>query len=163
MVMGVFSRALCEKSLCQSLNNRSYICISSQIMKDRDRYYSELEDNNKNLDVDSWLAWFANTILLSVKESEEICNHVLFKTRMFDRINDKINERQKKVILRMFEEGPKGFEGGLSAENYITITKTSRQTATRDLNHLMGVGALNRTGEGKGTRYWLNKNEKEIF
>lgn len=37
----------------------------------------------------------------------------------------------------MFREGTAGFKGGLSAENYIAIAKTSRATATRDLQDLV--------------------------
>ena len=48
-----------------------------------------------------------------------------------------------------------GFEGGLSAENYISITGTSRATATRDLQDLIEKGALTRTGELRHTRYHL--------
>ena len=47
----------------------------------------------------------------------------------------------------MFREGLNGFKGGLSAENYISITGTSRATATRDLAKLVQLGALVRTGE----------------
>lgn len=43
----------------------------------------------------------------------------------------RFNERQSKVIARMFREGIDGFKGGLSAENHIKIRKTSRATATR--------------------------------
>jgi Fic family protein len=56
----------------------------------------------------------------------------------------------------MFAEGPAGFKGGLSAENYISITKTTRATATRDLNDLVEKGALIKTGELRYTRYRLN-------
>jgi Fic family protein len=49
-----------------------------------------------------------------------------------------------------------GFKGGLSAENYISITDTSRATATRDLQGLVDIGIFIKTGELKGTRYWLN-------
>jgi predicted HTH transcriptional regulator len=42
-----------------------------------------------------------------------------------------------------------------SAENYIAITRTSRATATRDLQDLVAKGALVRTGERKHTRYAL--------
>jgi Fic family protein len=56
----------------------------------------------------------------------------------------------------MFREGPEGFKGGLSAENYLSITDTSRATATRDLLDLVVTGALTRTGERRYTRYWLN-------
>lgn len=45
---------------------------------------------------------------------------------------------------------------GLSAENYIAITKTTRATATRDLADLVKKGALIKTGELRHTRYRLN-------
>ncbi len=38
---------------------------------------------------------------------------------MLNALSNEINPRQMKVLLRMFEEGPSGFQGGLSAENYI--------------------------------------------
>jgi Fic family protein len=66
-----------------------------------------------------------------------------------------LNPRQEKVLLRMFEEGPGGFKGGMSAEKYIRITKVSRATATRDLQHLVEKGAFIRHGELKHTRYFL--------
>jgi Fic family protein len=56
----------------------------------------------------------------------------------------------------MFREGIDGFKGGLSAENYISIAKTSRATATRDLQALVAMGALTRSGELRHTRYQLN-------
>jgi Fic family protein len=56
----------------------------------------------------------------------------------------------------MFREGHTGFKGGLSAENYLKITGTSRATATRDLQDLVEKDALKRTGERRHTRYWLN-------
>lgn len=51
---------------------------------------------------------------------------------------------------------PAGFKGGWSAEKYISITKTSRATATRDLSNLVERGVLVKTGELRHTRYWLN-------
>jgi Fic family protein len=56
----------------------------------------------------------------------------------------------------MFREGIDGFKGGLSAESYISISKTSRATATRDLQDLLQKGALTKTGELRHTRYFLN-------
>ena len=56
----------------------------------------------------------------------------------------------------MFREGLEEFKGGLSAENYLTITNTSRATATRDLQGLVELGALRKTGELKHTPYWLS-------
>jgi Fic family protein len=56
----------------------------------------------------------------------------------------------------MFREGIDGFKGGLSAENYIGITRASRATATRDLQDLVAKGGLARTGERRHTRYHLD-------
>ncbi len=88
--------------------------------------------------------------------------HVAFyiaKTRFHDRLRGKLKPRQEKVIARMFEEGVDGFRGGLSAENYISITKASRATATRDLRDLVASGAFIRSGERRHTRYRLNISE----
>ena len=59
-------------------------------------------------------------------------------------------------VARMFREGIEGFKGGLSAENYIAISQTSRATATRDLQDLVEKGALTKSGELRYTRYFLN-------
>ncbi|MBT5900697.1 MAG: DUF4172 domain-containing protein, partial [Opitutaceae bacterium] len=64
--------------------------------------------------------------------------------------------RQTKAIRRLFEAGPNGFIGGMSAENYLAITKTSRATATRDLSDLLRKNAVTKTGQLKHTRYYLN-------
>jgi Fic family protein len=78
------------------------------------------------------------------------------KARFHERFRGKFNPRQEKIIARMFREGIEGFKGGLSAENYISITKASRATATRDLQELVAIGALTRTGELRYTRYQLD-------
>ena len=45
------------------------------------------------------------------------------KTHMLDHLRDQLNVRQEKALLRMFAEGIDGFAGGLSAQNYRTITE----------------------------------------
>ncbi len=71
-------------------------------------------------------------------------------------------ESQKKVAERIFREGISGFKGGLSAENYMRITGTTASTATRDLQKLVELDALIRTGERKGTRYSLNIHHPSV-
>jgi len=100
--------------------------------------------------------YFAQTILDAQEYSLQLIGFLIAKTRFFDRLKGQFNERQEKAISRMFREGLEGFKGGLSAENYINITKTSRATATRDLHGLVDMGALRRTGERRYTRYTLN-------
>lgn len=81
---------------------------------------------------------------------------VISKVRFFEKFSKRLNPRQEKVLSRMFEAGPDGFEGGMSAKKYQSITKTSKATATRDLQALASMGALKMTGSGRSTRYHLN-------
>ncbi|MCD4718820.1 MAG: hypothetical protein K8S13_03045 [Desulfobacula sp.] len=67
-----------------------------------------------------------------------------------------MNPRQKKAVLRIFKEGPKGFSRGFSAKNYMSIVKTPSATATRDLKGLVNKGIFTKTGKLKSTRYELN-------
>jgi Fic family protein len=78
----------------------------------------------------------------------------------FDRFAALMNERQTKAIRRVFNAGHQGFKGGLSAENYIRIVKTSASRATRDLKDLVDKGILLKTGGLKSTRYWLKLHKK---
>jgi Fic family protein len=49
---------------------------------------------------------------------------------------EQLNDRQIQILRRMLEEGPDGFEGGMNAKKYMTITGASKATATRDLQDL---------------------------
>ncbi len=114
-----------------------------------------LEHSNRRNEITEWLVYFAKTVLDAQEYSQRMLDFLIAKTKFFDRFRGQFNERQEKVIARMFREGPTGFKGGLSAENYIRITGTSRATATRDLQDLVDKQALTRTGSLKSTRYHL--------
>ncbi|MGV8988838.1 MAG: Fic family protein [Cypionkella sp.] len=153
---GRLGRALAEKSLAQSIGQPSLIALSYTIERDRKAYYDQLEQHQKTLDITPWLIWFAETVLKAQDVTLERVAFFITKARFHDPNRLGLNDRQAKAIERMFRAGPDGFTGGLSAENYISITGTSRATATRDLHDLMEKGALIRTGERRHTRYWLN-------
>jgi len=53
----------------------------------------------------------------------------------------------------MLENGTDGFEGGMTAKKYMAITRTSKATATRDMQHLLELGVFNQTGAGRSVRY----------
>ncbi|GGG17286.1 cell division protein Fic [Rhizobium wenxiniae] len=152
---GRIGRALAEKSLAQNIGQPSLISLAFTIEKNRKAYYSELERHQRTLDITDWVIFFSETILDAQRATLERVDFFIKKTKFYDRFQGKLNERQEKVIARIFKEGTAGFEGGLSAENYISITGTSRATATRDLQHLVEIGALTRTGERRHTRYSL--------
>jgi Fic family protein len=153
---GRIGRALAEKSLAQNLSQPSLIALAYTIERKRNDYYAALERNNKEMEITDWLTYFANTVLEAQRNTIKRVDFFVAKAKFYERLRGQLNERQDKVIARMFKEGIDGFKGGLSAENYISISKTSRATATRDLQDLVEKGALSKTGELRHTRYSLN-------
>jgi Fic family protein len=153
---GRIARALAEKSLAQNLGQPSLIALAYTIERKRNDYYLALERNNRELAVDDWMSYFASTVLEAQDNTIKRVEFYVAKAKFYQRFRDRFNERQAKVVARMFREGIDGFKGGLSAEKYINISKTSRATATRDLQDLVENGALTRTGELRHTRYFLN-------
>lgn len=152
---GRIGRALAEKSLAQSLGQPSLIALAWTIERKRNDYYASLERDNKATGITNWLTYFANTILEAQDNTIRRVDFYVAKAKFYQKYRGTLNERQEKVIARIFREGIDGFQGGLSAENYIRITGTSRATATRDLQDLVEKGALTRTGEFRHTRYQL--------
>ena len=153
---GRLGRALAEKSLAQNIGQPSLIALSYTIERDRKTYYDQLEAHQKTAAITDWLVWFAESVIKAQQTTLERVAFFIAKARFYDLHRDQMNDRQAKTTERMFREGPTGFVGGLSAENYIAITGTSRATATRDLHDLVERGMLIRTGERRHTRYWLN-------
>lgn len=159
---GRLGRALAEKSLAQNTGQPSLIALAYSIERERKTYYDLLERHQKTLDVTPWLEWFAETVLTAQQVTLDRVGFFIAKARFYDRHREQLNDRQAKAIERMFREGPDGFKGGLSAENYISITGTSRATATRDLQEMVEIAALTREGERRYTRYWLNLQRDQI-
>ncbi len=152
---GRIGRAVAEKAIAQNIGQPSLTALATQIETNRNSYYDALEAANKRNHITDWLLYFGRVILEAQKTTEAHIQFLIDKAKLYDRLNGQLNERQDKVITRMFREGPDGFRGGLSAENYVSITRTSTATATRDLRELVALGALTKTGKLKGTRYWL--------
>jgi Fic family protein len=157
---GRIARALAEKSLAQNLGQPTLIALAYTIERARKAYYTALEQNNKEIEITDWLAYFAETILAAQANTIKRVDFYVAKAKLYEKLRGQFNERQEKAIARMFREGIDGFKGGLSAENYIAIAKTSRATATRDLQDLVEKGALTKTGELRHTRYHLNLTER---
>ncbi len=152
---GRIGRALSEKALAQSLGEPSLIALAYMIERHRKRYYEMLEASSRKNEITEWLVYFGTTILEAQRVTLERVEFSVAKGKFYERFWGQFNERQEKAIARMFREGIDGFKGGLSAENYISITGASRATATRDLQDLVAKGALTRTGERRHTRYNL--------
>ncbi len=153
---GRIARALAEKAISQCLGQPTLLALSHVINNKHKTYYEMLELGNKRNEITDWLSYFAETVLEAQAFAQRLVDFLIAKVKFFDRFRGQLNERQEKVVLRMFREGPGGFKGGLSAENYLRITGTSRATATRDLNDLVEKGSFVRVGTLKSTRYHLS-------
>ena len=63
------------------------------------------------------------------------------------------NERQRLILTKLLD----GFEGNLTSSKYAKITKTSPDTALRDINDLIEKGILLKANSGgRSTNYLLN-------
>lgn len=153
---GRIGRGLVEKILSQGIGRSVLIAVSKVLEKRKKDYYAALERCNRTLEIEHWVEFFADVVLQAQEESMNLLYFLIEKSKMLTTFSGQLNPRQEKALLRVFAEGPNGFKGGLSAENYIAITKTSRATATRDLTDLVQKGALMKTGDLRHTRYWLN-------
>lgn len=152
---GRIARALSEKALAEANGQATLISLAQTIEATRKDYYHALQATNRHLEIGEWLHYFAKTILTAQTNSLRKFEWLIGKATRFHRLADQLNPRQEKVLDRLYREGPEGFKGGLSAENYIALTQTSRATATRDLQDLVKKAALHKTGTLKHTRYWL--------
>src|SRR5437763_542040 len=153
---GRIGRAIAEKSLAESLGQPTLITLAATILFRRKSYYEALEAANKQNEITSWVAWFAGIAIEAQRRTIALVEFLIDKTKLLDRLKGELNERQTKALLRMFREGPEGFEGGLSAGKYTTITSASPATTTRDLSDLVSKAALTRDGELRHARYRLN-------
>ncbi|TNE82001.1 MAG: Fic family protein [Bacteroidetes bacterium] len=152
---GRLGRAIAEKALSQGAGYPVFMSLSATIEANKKGYYTALEKAQKSNEVTSWLHYFLETIILAQKEAESQVDFILSKARFFDQHSSALNQRQLKAVKRMMAEGPKGFQGGMTARKYIALTKTSKATATRDLHHMVTLGALKSIGAGRSARYEL--------
>ena len=139
---GRIGRAIAEKALSQTTGRPVLLSLSRTIEADKNRYYSALEKAQRANEITDWINYFVHTTLAAQTEAEAQVEFTLKKAKFFDRYRDQLNERQQTVVRRMLEEGPTGFEGGMNARKYIGITKTSKATATRDMQQLLDIGAF---------------------
>lgn len=157
---GRIARALTDMALAQDENSTvKFYSLSYQIMKRRNDYYRILEDvQNCRTDVTNWFVWFLNTFVRAIEDSRHIIAHVFEKSEFWkEHAQKQINERQRKVILKLLEAGIQGFEGGLTTRKYSAITKTSRATAFREIDDLLEKHIIRYVGgKGRSVRYELN-------
>lgn len=108
----------------------------------------------RNGNITDWLKFYLSQYLIAVQSSYAIADKAqsinLFwkKTATFD-----LNARQRKFLNHFFFEG-----GTINNKTYVSICKTSRESAKRDLIHLFKLGLLRRGNKNGRSFHYLLEN-----
>ena len=152
---GRIARAIADMALARSEQSpQRFYSMSAQIRLERNVYYNVLEATQKgDLDINAWLEWFLGCLDRAIDGAEDILSGVLYKARFWEAIKDQpLNVRQRMVINRILD----GFEGKLTSSKWAKLTKSSPDTALRDITDLVDRGVLVRdSAGGRSTSYSL--------
>src|SRR6266545_6004550 len=158
---GRIARAIADMALARSENtSQRFYSMSAQIRQERNAYYDILEQTQKGgLDITPWMEWFLGCLGRAIDGADTILGAVLIKARFWERVRGvPLNERQTLVINRLLD----GFEGKLTTSKYAKLTKSSQDTALRDIIPLVERGILIRSSEGgRSTSYELAKIDQD--
>jgi Fic family protein len=156
---GRIARAIAEMCLARSdRSSQRFYSMSSQILEEREGYYEVLEKTQTgSLDITKWLMWFLGCLDRAIEQSSQITSSALEKELFWKTLKQKrvsLNSRQTKVLNKLFG----GFEGKLTRDKWMRITKASSRTALRDIEALIAVGVIEREeAGGRSTSYRLKK------
>ena len=143
---GRLARALTDMALAQDEQRAERLfSLSAQILKVRESYYEVLEktQSTPSMDITGWLHWFLEQVAAACGAAERTVALTLAKARFWLRFRDAdLNDRQRKVLNRLLDAGPGGFEGGMSTRKMASLTGASKPTATRDLADMVQKGCL---------------------
>ncbi len=163
---GRISRAITDYILSKySLNTEFKLySISTAINSDRKAYYEILDKTtnlflNRTFDITPWLIWHLNILKNAMQNALLNIEHLIQKTKFWDiHRNQPLNERQIKVLNKIFDVGIDNFEGGLNTKKYMAITKVSKATATRDISELIEFECIKQVDgtAGRNVRYTIN-------
>jgi Fic family protein len=151
---GRIARAIADMALARSeKTSQRFYSMSSQIRHQRNEYYDIMERTQQSdTDITRWQQWFLECLAGAIDRAHDTLGAVLMKARFWERFAQQpLNERQTSVLNRLLE----GFEGKLTSSKWATLTKSSQDTANRDIADLVERGALRKDGAGRSTSYSL--------
>ena len=152
---GRIGRALTDMLLARAENSgERFYSMSSQILIERKEYYAVLQKvQHSSGDISEWLNWFLHCLKKAMHATEKTTRKIMQKAE-FWKLHEKtaINERQRFILNKLFD----GFEGKLQTSKWAKMTKTSTDTALRDIKDLIEKGILQQTSEGgRNANYYL--------
>jgi Fic family protein len=156
---GRIGRAIAEMCLARSESSaQRFYSMSSQILEERKDYYDVLEKTQAgSLDITEWLTWFLGCLDRAIERSNRITGSALEQELFWKTLKQKkvsLNDRQTKVLNKLFS----GFEGKLTRDKWMKLTKASSRTALRDIEELIAIGIIEQEeAGGRSTSYRLKK------
>lgn len=152
---GRMARAITDMWLARSDNtSQRFYSMSNQILEEKKTYYDILEKTQRSDgDITDWLVWFLFCLERALINTENILESTLAKATFWEQHSQlSLNERQRLMLNKLFD----GFEGKLTSSKWAKITKTSPDTALRDIQDLISKGILKKEGQGgRSTSYEL--------
>ena len=109
--------------------------ISSQINKDKKRYYDILEKaQHGDGDITEWICWYANTLSLALDEAENIVSTILNKSFFWQKASSIPLSQRQTDMLNLFLDG---YEAKITSKTWASLAKCSKDTAIRDIQDLV--------------------------
>lgn len=155
---GRIARAITDMLLAQAeKSDERFYSMSAQIMLERKQYYKTLkEEQHSSGDITEWMKWFLNCLKNAILSSEEILKKIHKKAEFWIKHEHTVfNERQRLMLNKLLD----GFDGKLKTSKWAKITKSSSDTALRDIKDLIKKGILAQTEEGGRSVNYILKND----
>jgi Fic family protein len=153
---GRIARAIADQQLARAEKcGQRFYSLSAQIERERNAYYDILEETQKgSLDITPWLIWFLECLDRAIAGAEAILASVFLKARFWEKhAGESFNDRQRKLLGLLLDGG---FEGKLTSTKWAALTKTSQDTASRDIDDLLQRNILVKDAAGgRSTSYSL--------
>lgn len=144
---GRIGRAISDMLLARAEDSgERFYSMSSQILIERKQYYEVLQKvQHSTGDITEWIEWFLHCLKNAILATDNTTQKIMHKAEFWKRYErTPINERQRLVLNKLFDD----FEGKLQTSKWAKITKTSTDTALRDIKDLVEKGILQQTNEG---------------
>ena len=152
---GRIARAITDMLLARSDNtSQKFYSVSNQILEERKVYYDILEKTQRgDGDITNWLLWFLSCLEKALINTEKILESTIVKAKFWEQHSQtSLNNRQRIMLNKLLD----GFDGKLTSSKWAKITKTSPDTALRDIQDLISKGILQKEAQGgRSTNYEL--------
>lgn len=159
---GRLARILSDMMLARSDKSEyRFYNISSQINRDKKRYYEILEETQRgDGDITRWILWYASTLSDALNEAERIVSTVLNKSIFWQRAASMALSQRQTDVINMFLDG---YEAKITSKTWAALAKCSKDTAIRDIQDLVSKNILSEDIPGaKRPSYSIVYNPEDI-